>query len=189
MKLQPKTYNLQPQRGFTLIESVVATGIFAFVIVATMGVYLSTIQLDRKSRAQRAVAQNGRFIMEYLAKEVRNGSINYASYPGGLASGTNDLYLENQSNVIEHLFLNGTNMVLNKDGSDTNLNSSSVQVTKLKFYIQPIGDPLTTAKNYNEQPRVTIVLELSSNSGTAAKEIVKLNLQGTFTGRVYPSRQ
>jgi type II secretory pathway pseudopilin PulG len=181
--------------GFTLIEAVVATAVFAFVISSSLGVYLSTIQLDRKSRAGRAVSQNARFIMEYLAKEVRNGTINYASYPGGLVDTTcfsglgpcSDLYLENQANIVEHIFLSGTNLVLNKNGSNTNLNSSAVLVTNARFAIQPRGDPYTTAKTFNEQPRVTIVIELKSNYGTSGT--ITMNLQDSFATRNYAPRQ
>ncbi len=189
MRLQPTTYNLQPQKGFTLIEAVVATSVFAFVISSILGVYVATLQLDRKTRAQRAVAQNGRFIMEFLAKEVRNGTISYASFPGSAVAGTGDLYLENQSSLVEHLSLSGTNLVLNKNASNTNMNSNSVKVTKLAFYVSPSHDPFTSAKTYNEQPHVTVVLELTSNYSANAIDIVKLNLQDTFGIRYYPSRQ
>jgi len=177
------------EQGFTLVEAVVATAVFAFVIVSVLGVYMSTIQLDRKSRAQRAVSQNARFILEFLAKEVRNGTINYASYAGGVVSGTSTLYLQNQSNIIEQLSLNGTNLVLTKNGSSTNLNSGSVKVTNLKFYIQPVGNPYTVAKTYNEQPHVTVILGLTSNYGAGALNTAALQLQDTFSTRSYPTRQ
>ena len=177
------------QKGFTLIEAVVATAVFAFVVSSVIGVYLSTFRLDRKTRAQRAVTQNARFILEYLAKEVRNGTINYPSYPSGIVPSNPDLYVENQANELEKFFLNNQNMQLTKNGSTTNLNSSGVKVTNLKFYISPTGDPYTVAKTYNQQPRVTVVMELTSNYGTKAGETVKLNFQDTFTVRVYPSRQ
>lgn len=180
---------LRDQKGFTLIEAIIATSVFAFVVSSILGVYVSTIQLDRKTRAQRAVAQNARFIMEFLAKEVRNGTINYASFTGGIVSGTADLYLENQANIIEHLSLSGTDLVLNKNGTNTNMNSSGVKVTNLKYYIQPVGDPYTFAKTYNEQPRVTVVMELTSNYGTRLNDIAKFDLEDTFVIRAYPPRQ
>lgn len=188
MNLKPKTYNLKPDSGFTLIEAVVSTAVFAFVIVSILGVYMSTIQLDRKGRSQRAVSQNARYIMEFLAKEIRNGKINYASYPSGIVPANPDLYLENQSNIIERLYLSGTNMVLDKGGATTNMNSVSVKVTTLKFYIKPAGDPYTPAKTYNEQPHVTVVLGLTSNFGNNPKDIIVLNLQDTFAVRNYPPR-
>src|SRR5687767_8301258 len=91
------------RRGFTLIEAVVATAAFAFVVSSIIGVYLSVLQLDRKTRAIATVSQNARFIMEFLAKEVRNGNINYASYGGGVVTGTNDLYILNQASELEHI--------------------------------------------------------------------------------------
>ena len=51
------------EKGFTLIEAIVATALFAFVVSSIAGVYLSTFQLDRRTRAQRAVSQNARYIM------------------------------------------------------------------------------------------------------------------------------
>src|SRR6185436_19309143 len=95
-KLQPKTYNLQPQSGFTLVEAVVATAVFAFVMSSIVAVYISTLQLDRKTRSLRNVNQSARFITEFLTKEIRNGSINYASFTGGLVPSTNnELYILN----------------------------------------------------------------------------------------------
>ncbi|OGE87572.1 MAG: hypothetical protein A3J07_05030 [Candidatus Doudnabacteria bacterium RIFCSPLOWO2_02_FULL_49_13] len=180
---------MKSQKGFTLIESVVATAVFAFVVSSILGVYVATTQLDRKSRASRAVTQNARFILEYLAKEVRNGNIDYASYPGGNAAGTADLYVEDQANLIEHFYLSGTNLILDKNGAVTNLNSAAVEVTKLQFLVAPVGDPYTIAKTHNEQPHVTVVLELTSNYGQQEASTIKLNLQGTFTTRGYLSRQ
>ncbi len=173
------------------MEAVVATAIFAFVISSVIGVYLSTFQLDKKTRAQRAVTQNARFILEYLAKEVRNGTINYSSYGGAVpAPSTTNLYLMNQFNELERFYLDTTNVLLSKDGgAATNLNTSAVKVTKLKFMISPVGDPYTPAKTYNEQPHVTVILELTSNYGTRPNDIVKLNFQDTYATRSYPSRQ
>ncbi len=182
------TYRGSRLKGFTLIEAVVATAVFAFTIVSILGVYVATTKLDRKSRAERAVSQNGRFIMEFLAKEIRNGTIDYSSYPGGTVSTTTDLFLENQANELEHLFKSGNDMILNK-GSNVNMNSASVKVTKLDFYIKPVGNPFTVAKTFNEQPHVTVILQLQSNYGTRTNDIATLNLEDTFAVRIYPSRE
>ncbi len=188
MRLKPITYNLKPQRGFTLIEAVVATSVFAFVIVSILGVYLSALQLDKKTRSQRAATQNARFIAEFLAKEIRNGTIDYSSYPD--INSTTNLYLVNQAGASEHFWLNGTDLQLtNSSGGPTNLNSSSIKVTKLAFYLSPKPNPYTSAKLSNEHPRVTMILELSANYGDRAIDRAVINLETTFTTRNYPSRQ
>ncbi len=179
---------LNSQKGFTLIEAIVATAVFSVVVSGVIGVYLSVLKLDRKTRAQRAVYDNSRFIMEFFAKEIRNGSVEYSVYGGGILPNP-DLYLRNQANEVEHFFLNGTNLVLNKNAGDTNMNSAGVKVTKLKFFISPTTDPYTPAKAANEQPHVTVVLELTSNYGVGSNEEAKINLQDTFAMRIYPSRQ
>jgi len=180
--------------GFTLIEAIVAASVFAFVVTSVLGVYISVIQLDRKSRAQRAVAENARFIMDFFAKEVRNGVINYSS-PGWVVSNHNDLYVQNQANIVEHFSLNGSDIVFTKGSSSTNLNSSGVKVASLAFYVAPIGEPYisgcSTASTcaYNEQPHVTVVMKLVSNYGARATDLITMNLQDTYTIRSYPSRQ
>jgi type II secretory pathway pseudopilin PulG len=188
-------FNLQSSSsGFTLIEAVVATAVFAFVVSSMVGVYLSAIQLDRKTRAQRAVTQSARFITEFLTKEVRNGTINYASYGGLIPANNNDLYILNQAGELEHIYASADtctvtstcDLLIAKNSTVSNLNSSNVKVSNIKFYIQPRGNPYTDIV-YNEQPRVTMVLELTSN-GLTFTDSAKIDLETTFTTRAYPAR-
>lgn len=191
MKLSTNNYQLSTrQEGFTLFEAIVATAVFAFVISSILGVYVATIQLDTKTRSQRAVAQNGRFIVEYLAKAIRNGTIDYASYSGGTASSQTELYIKNQSNESERIFVSGSNLMLTKIEGTTALNSSSVLVSNARFYVIPETDPLTAQRPppQNQQPTVTVILELTSNYGKRPNDLVKMNMQTTFTIRAYPSR-
>ena len=184
--LKFKTKNFQS--GFTLIEAVVATALFAFVVSSILGVYVSTIQLDRKTRAQRSVAQNARFITDFFAKEVRNGVIDYSG--STCTNSATTFCLINQGSLSEKFTWNGADtLVLNKNGSTTNLNTSSAKVTKLTFWVAPAGNPYTSAKTYNEQPHVTIILELTSNYGNKPTDVAKLNLEESFATRNYPSRK
>lgn len=173
------------------MEVVVAASVFAFVTSAILGVYVATLRIDSRSRAQRAVIQNSRFIMEYLTKKVRGGSINYAAYPGGsTANSDSQLWLITQTDESEHIYLSGTDLKLDKNAQVTNLNSANVQVSKFQVLISPGRNPLTTIRppTYNEQPRVTVILELTSNYGSGQIHNAKINLQTTIATREYPSR-
>jgi prepilin-type N-terminal cleavage/methylation domain-containing protein len=186
--------NLKFQKGFTLIEAIVSSAVFGFVIVSVLGIYILVINLDSRTRGERAVQQNGRYIMEYLAKEIRNGLFDYASYPSANANNTDSsIWLINQLNESERLYLSGTDLKLEKnvDGTivTTNINSASVRITNLKFYLSPPQNPLTSAKTFNQQPSVTVIMELTSNYGQKTGDVVKLSLQSTFTSRDYPSRE
>ena len=194
LKLKPITYNLKPRDGFTLIEAVVATAVFAFVFSSIVGVYLSAIRLDRKTRAQRAITQNARFILEFLTKEIRNGEIDYARYGGSIPVGNTHLYLINQAGESEDIYLSNVgcpsatpcNLVLSKNSSTSNLNTQTVKLTSFNFYIKPAGDPYAGLA-YNEQPRVTITMSLLSQ-GQTFTDTAKIDLETTVTSRNYPAR-
>lgn len=181
------------EKGFTLIEAVVSTAVFSMVIVSILGVYSSVLRLDRRTRTERAVQGNARFLLEYFSKDIRNGRIDYSKYPGGNASNTsNSLWISNQANEDEFFFLSGTDLKLQKTVSGslstTNLNSSDVKVTKASFLLSPSQDPLTIAKISNQQPSVTIILELTSST-YGGGEGSKVNIQTTLTSRNYSSRE
>ena len=214
MKLRTTNYKPQtPQKGFTLIEAIVSTALFAFVVSSMIGVYIAVLRLDTRTRAQRVVANDARFIMDYLAREIRNGRIDYASYPnqltcefscGNPAYQPTDLYLINQNNEAERIdFWNSTtNAVMSrfdcsaadcdiritKPSGTTKLNSDNVRVTMLKIYTTPWGDPFAPCPpcDYNQQPNVTVMLQLISN--TSPRDMVKINLDSTFSTLYYPPR-
>lgn len=179
------------QRGFTLIEAVVSAGVFAMVMSGIIGIYISAAKIDRRTRAQRAVVQNARYVMDFIAKEVRNGRINYAAYPGGSATGVTDqLHVINQAGEAESFIFTADKITLTKNSNTSDLTDSSVRVTKLLFITIPTVDPFAGPPYNNSiQPSVTVVLEVSNNGGLAVEDQSKLLLQSTFTERYYPSRQ
>ncbi|MCL5774789.1 MAG: hypothetical protein M1333_01090 [Patescibacteria group bacterium] len=74
--------------GFTLMEIVVSTTIFAFVSVAMMAMFNYTLKINRRSEALRQATQGMRNFVEYLVKEIRNGEIDYGIVNGNtIASG------------------------------------------------------------------------------------------------------
>src|SRR5258708_416913 len=65
------------QAGFTLMEIIVATSIFALAFSCILTLFNYTLKINRKSEALRQASQGMRNFMEFLVKEVRNGQINY----------------------------------------------------------------------------------------------------------------
>ena len=196
MKLQPTTYNLQPQKGFTLIEAIVSASLFAFVVTSILGTYMAVLRLNTRLRAERALAQNARFITEFFGKEIRNGHIDYThgGY-GDLIDKDVDvnnfepgLYVVNQNNELERFYLNDLlnkcpgvskcDLMIEKNGVSAALNSSSVRVTFLQFKVRPGTDPFFRSSGTNEQPHVTVALELTANMGQ--RDAIKIQLQSTY---------
>lgn len=175
------------------MEAVVSTAVFAVAVTGIIGTYLMVLKVDAKTRAERSVQENGRFIMEFLGKELRTGHLDYASYFGGLvgANPETTLHIVNQNNEAEDVICGNPNMTLTKSGYTTSLNSSAVTVTKCSFYIAPPIDPFRQLllNPPNNQPFVTVVLELTSNFGQKEGETAVINLESTYSLREYPSRE
>lgn len=74
----PNIKQLSFNKGFTLVEIVVATTIFAFTATAMMSLFNYTLKINRRSEALRQVMQGVRNFTELVVKEVRNGEIDYA---------------------------------------------------------------------------------------------------------------
>ena len=65
------------QQGFTLMEIMVATVIFAVVFSALLGLFNYVLRINRRTEALRQAAQGSRDFVEFLTKEIRNGQIDY----------------------------------------------------------------------------------------------------------------
>jgi prepilin-type N-terminal cleavage/methylation domain-containing protein len=68
---------LHQQNGFTLMEIVVATTIFVIVFMALLSLFNYTLKINRRTEALRQASQDMRDFVEFLAKEIRNGQIDY----------------------------------------------------------------------------------------------------------------
>lgn len=184
-------------RGFTLMEALVSASLFAIVVSSILGVFLSVVKIDRKTRAERTIQQNARFIMEFLGKEVRNGRINYPAYGGTIiynaSGGTDTLHIVNQLNEAETIFCTGNGLSLTKTSGTTNLNSNGSLITRCNFFVSPARDPFQPLTSIpappNDQPFVTVVLQISSAYGNGANDRAVIDLQTTFAVRDYSSRE
>lgn len=79
-KFQNRKFN--KSSGFTLIEIIVATAIFVTVVTAVLALFNYVLQINRKVQAIRQVAQGSRAFTEILAREIRNGQIDYSQTSG-----------------------------------------------------------------------------------------------------------
>ena len=155
--------------GFTLVEIIVATVIFALLSAAIMALFNYMLKINRKSDALRQATQGTRSLIETIVKEVHNGQIDYGvlnglveaqiptcpwapgnpantvgkPYTGGVIYTDNThLGIINTDNERECIYLDGTDLKLNKlsISAPVKLNPQNIQVQKLMFYIRPTTD-------------------------------------------------
>ncbi|HDO23638.1 MAG TPA: prepilin-type N-terminal cleavage/methylation domain-containing protein [bacterium] len=167
------TFNFRQSRaGFTLVEMMVAVGIFAVVMVVALSSFLNISDVQKKIRSFQIVNDNLSYAMETIVKEIRTGasycasSCTQSSFSFVNAQGFSVVYRLN-NNAIEKSNDGGVNFLL--------LTSPEIKITDLKFFVrgQSLGDGL--------QPIVTIII--SGSSGSKEKNKTRLNVQATVSQR------
>ncbi|OGE80370.1 MAG: hypothetical protein A2826_02850 [Candidatus Doudnabacteria bacterium RIFCSPHIGHO2_01_FULL_43_23] len=176
------------KKGFTLVEALVSTAVFAVALSSIIGSFLAVLRISAKSKAIRVVEQDARFVSELLVREIRNGSLSYSAYSGGtIASPTQTLHLVGSEGVAESIFLSGTSIALTKGGTTSNITSNKVLVSNMNFYIAPSTNPFCVGCP-DVQPRITFTFTLTSNINTRPTDQAKTVIQSTVSSRSYPEK-
>ncbi len=127
-----------PQRGFTLIELMIAMLIGVFLMGGVIQIFLSAKQAYRLQENLSRLQENGRFAMDFITKDVR-----MAGYTGC----TKTLPATNPANTItEQTKLNGSNNVTNANWMASSCGSLCITATDaITFqYAKSCGGSLTT---------------------------------------------
>lgn len=160
------------QRGFTLVEIIVAIGIFTAVITMALSTFLNISDIQRRAGALRAINDNLNFALEVMSREIRTGK----NYCASLC-GTSSFNMTNSQNdnVVYRLNNNSIERSSNGGISFLRLTSPEIKIDNLTFIVsgESAGD--------QRQPRVTLILNGSSMGGKIGK--VELNIQTTVSQR------
>ncbi len=159
-------------RGFTLLEMIVALGVFSVAILLSVSSFLSLQNAEKKIQSAVNIQNNLRFAMEVMAKEIRTGE----SYHCGADSGTEPLDCLSGSSSLTFKNALGQTIIYRKIDSSIQkssdggtvfqpLTSPDIKVDEFKFFV--IGAP----SNENLQPRVLINLKASGQVGVNLNEV------------------
>lgn len=192
------------QKGFTLVEIIVATALFALTISLIMGLFTSTLRINRKVQAIRAAVQGTRNFNEMLAREVRNGRIYYKD----TGASSDNCSVNNASNYngnhtgLTMVTASGDSLCfyLVKDGSKGRLyvkkyiSSTSAldpqEITSNNVWVDPdtfsfqVQPGLAPSTSQSSQPRVTIYADFISQASGIADQII-IPYQTTISTDVY----
>lgn len=187
------------QRGFTIIEMLVAVALFATVMVIASGSLLSLIAANRKAHALQSVMNNLNTTVDSMVRLMRAGSDyqcgtgsnpdctnggTQLAFNGNAASGSNqyvyrwappgDTNCPNSNGCIRQSTDGGTNWVT--------VTAPEISITDMKFYVT--GARVCQGSNTDQdQPKVVVVIK-----GIAAAENARISttfhLQATAVQRV-----
>lgn len=68
------------KKGFTIVELLIAMGVFMFLMVATFGIYTVAIQRHYDAQKSQVVNQDLRYAMELMSRDIKNSLIRSSSF-------------------------------------------------------------------------------------------------------------
>ena len=152
-------------KGFSLMEIIVAMGVFAIIVGASLGIFSTTVNGQRKTSLKTKVQRESQLIMEVMVKKIRTSRIDYAYYTSGISNPVSELAVidSNDDRVVFARDTIGGNLILTlNDNPSTIMNSTDVQIDDLKFYIEPTTNPFSGGNFPSKQPKVTIIFKIGS---------------------------
>lgn len=172
---------LASRRGFTLLEMLIALGIFSVVMIITVGAVLALQQAQVKASRIQDMQDNLRFSVESMTKEMRTGT---DFLPSGAISGLPNGYDQlvfTRSDGVQIGYCRASNAIRKMTAiincaSGAPVTDDAIAVEQLVFYV--IGNALGPSDG---QPRITIALRASSADPILA---TTFRIQTTVTQRL-----
>jgi prepilin-type N-terminal cleavage/methylation domain-containing protein len=175
-----KRIKMKGEAGFTLMEMMVALGVFSTIVTITASIFLGTLRDARYVSSQAAAVDNAGLIIEQIAREVRTGSS--FSVPNGTSDRLE--FINYHSRFTRYMFseiggkkriskCEGASCAGNSDPGEP-LTSESIDVEG-SFHITDFsGDP-----NGRTTPRITVVAGVKDARGNPLT-----NIQTTISARL-----
>ncbi len=178
--------NKKQNKGFTTIELIISSGLFAVLIVAVTGVLLSTVSVNRQANLIKGVMNDIDFALENMMRTIRTGKDydcgsdgapkNCPMIPSSRMSLT-DQYPCRVTYELEDFKIKRTisgNVTCNERGEGF-ITSSDVKITRLDFYVFGVDE-------VKMQPAVLVIVsgEMKYRDQTASFSVESFATQRLF---------
>lgn len=145
---------IKKKDGYTLIELMVAVGLFAVVMMLASGSYIMMIGISRQAQGIASGIDNLSFALETMTRDIRTGF----NYCNGMVNCTGSSFTfknEKGDTVKYDLDSSAIRRTVNNSVQSTLTDSSSVKITSLTFYAFGTAPTPTDTT----QARVTIIIK------------------------------
>lgn len=163
------------EAGYTLIELIVAIGLFATIMLLASGAYFMMINLNRHAQSIATGIDNLSFALETMTRDIRTGT----NYSAGASTFS---FTDKDGASVTYSLSSGSSGTLRTlqktvgTGAPIILTDPSVDITELTF------DLVGALKNDQLQPRVTIIVEGSVPSGPGKTQTFNIETGATMRG-------
>ena len=172
---------MKRKKGFTLIEMIVALGVFLIAVLISTSSLLALTNAQRKALIFQSTQDNLSFALETMTRDIRTGDSYHCAddvslVPTDCPSGNDTLTFQNVAGLTVTYRISEGRIFrsINAGSTFDPVTSADVTIEQLIFYV--LGSPTTDSLH----PRVTIALRGVSGSGTGRSE---LDLETTVSQR------
>lgn len=189
IKYTLRKFSLQ-NSGFTLLEMVIALGVFIILFSLALGIYSYSIKAEQRTIQVSKLQKEAQLIMEIMTKQIRRCKIDYEYYGGSVdtLNGESELALLDRNNNPVVFSFNSTDQTIevctedcSGSGIFTPIPSQDIFINSLNFFISPATNPFSLSAPPSELPTVTIVMDLIN---TRAGSTQNLLVQQTIPQRL-----
>lgn len=181
--------------GFTLLEAILAIGIFTIASLLVANIFINVSNLQKITANFQRLQNEGRYLMERISREIRGRELDYEQIVFDAPTqplfnlATSLTFKEDEWGEIVRIYYQDQDddgepetVFYWSNGLAARLNAEDVEVVDLKFRILPVDDPFQLDIFF--QPRVTILITLR-NKNVPEKYQQTLTLQTTVSSRIY----
>ncbi|KKU92565.1 MAG: Type IV pilus assembly protein PilW [Parcubacteria group bacterium GW2011_GWA1_48_11b] len=164
------------EAGFTIVEVIIASFVFSLIAVGVSLIFISILQTERRAFAAQKIEENGQFVLEMMARDIRVSKIEGQDDP--TCSLTSLSVIHPTKGTIQYFLDAGTGIVKKTEpspgGTTVEISSSAVNFTRLNFCVRGSGT------NDQKQAVVTVISSIRNRTG---KEILQFNIQTAVSSR------
>tara|TARA_B100001540_G_C15751646_1_gene617323 strand:+ start:224 stop:745 length:522 start_codon:yes stop_codon:yes gene_type:complete len=170
-----QTNRIREQYGFTLIEVIVALGIFSIIALMAVGATLTILNTHNQLRDSQALINSLNYSLEAMSRDVRFGEIQSAD----LNEITVRKIEEGDEVTISYHYLNNDEdtkkIVQERNGVIREITPDGVDIESFKVFVTGVGG------NDSLHPKTTILL---SGRISGNQENISFALQTTVSQRI-----
>lgn len=129
--------------GFSLVELLVAMGVFVVIVMFTMGSVLGILDAGRKSKAINAVMTNLNFTLEVMSREIKFGTKYYCGTELSPFTGYNNCstpqdsvsFVASDGSEITYKLTNNQILKSTNGGTYVAVTAPDIIIQNLKFFV------------------------------------------------------
>ena len=184
------------KNSYTLIEVLVAVGIFTILIAAPTGFFVGSLRGQLKTLASQKLLDNTSYTLEYISRALRMAKkelncsditnpatcsclktqgygYNYENPNGDVSA----IRFINYKEECQEFFLEGNRLKESKAGLENYLTSEELELISLKFNL--FGE----SQDDTDQPRLTLSLDIKGAKGQMPELRPEIKIQTTISQR------